>query len=1540
MAGTCLGWTGRSASVLAPRRPEAIRVTGRRLGNPSDDIVCALQPFGVCAPLTMKAIGEVVARGPVVPPKDRLSLTGGDAMYIGLDVGSVATKGVVLDNAFGVLRKCYERNHGQPVKRAREVLSALLARVPPDDLCGVAATGAGAQILGEALGVTVINEVVAQATATGRFYPDVRTIIEIGGEDSKLILIEPEAKTGRTRIRDFAMNALCAAGTGSFLDQQASRLGIRIEDEWGRMAMQSEHPPRIAGRCSVFAKSDMIHLQQEGCPDYDIVAGLCFAMARNFRAVIGKGKEFLPTISFQGGVAANAGMVRAFRETLGASKSELIIPKHHAAMGAIGAVLAAAERDLWQPLGDLTRLDEVAGAHRDAPHKCHRPLEDDAYPLVIAPERDHLCDGQRVDAYVGVDVGSISTNVVVVDTEGRVLARRYLMTAGRPIEAVTEGLYAVGQEVGDRVTVRGCGTTGSGRYLTGDFIGADIVKNEITAHATAAAKVDVRVDTIFEIGGQDSKYVSLDNGAVVDFTMNKVCAAGTGSFIEEQSERLGVDLKSGQFNTLALAAGQPPCMGERCTVFIETDINHNQQKGVAVDDICSALCYSIVQNYLNRVVEDRKIGDIIFFQGGTAYNRGVKNAFEQILGKQVSVPPHHDIMGAIGTAHLAREAMAGATEASRFRGFDLRDREYQCSSFECTACSNLCEVRVVDIKGQGKLFYGSRCGKFDESQRESLGNHLPQLFAERDAMLMTTYRTNDKRQQHPPAVPGALTANGNPPSPKLRKASGRADTRSAPTTATNDGGGRPRVGIPRVAAFWEFYPLLSVFFSEMGYDVVPSEATNRTVVRQGVETVAAETCYPIKVAHGHVLDCLEKGVDLVLLPMVVDLPPMSSGIVNSFTCPYIQSLPDMVRAAVDLDAYPDSRLLTPTIHMSRGRDHVRRVLEQLARGLGVGKVRRRKAVTRALEAQDTFYGRLRDRGREVLSTLPDEPALVIVSRPYNGCDAGLNLGIPEKLRDLGCLALPMDMLPLEDEDISADFPHMYWKYGQRILAAARIIRRHPNLYPVYITNFGCGPDSFIMKFFGRELRGKPCLTLEVDEHSADVGAITRCEAFLDSLKNVRQMAGDAHRKVRAGKLKVTPPKAGRRKVYIPYMDDHGFVLAAAMRSNGVDAAAMPLSDERTIELGRKVTTGKECYPCIITTGDILRQIEQPDFDPDHSAFFMPTAFGPCRFGQYNKFQRMVLDDMGLERVPIITLDQDVDYQKDARLFGADFQKKAFTSILFVDCMQKLLRETRPYEVRQGEADRVYRQMLDQLCRHVEQGGRPHELAHDVRRAFEAIEIDRAQERPVIGVVGEIFVRSNTFTNNFVVRKIEALGGEACLPPFEEWINYIAWSRQEDWKTQGNLKGMVEEWLVSFVQRREKARIMKPFAGSIRKLFYEVPASHVVEMGRQYMDPAMRGEPILSMGRSVEYAHNRFDGIVNLHPFNCMPGTIVNALLTKFQADYDMPVLKIAYDGLQQSTEMLRLEAFMHQCRQKADTRRTRETRDAPTPDPTPHAAGS
>ncbi|MEK7359624.1 MAG: acyl-CoA dehydratase activase, partial [Planctomycetota bacterium] len=470
--------------------------------------------------------------------------------YIGLDIGSVSVKSVLINENKEILENHYVRTHGQTVEIFLLVLKEMFNRTHIDDIDGIAITGTGGKMVSELMNIAFVNEVVAHSKAATTLHPEARTIIEIGGEDSKLMLIEQDETTKQIKVADFSMNTMCAAGTGSFLDQQATRLGVSIENEFGELSLKSENPPRIAGRCSVFAKTDMIHLQQEGTPVYDIVAGLCYAMARNFKSNIGKGKEFTKPIVFQGGVAANVGMVKAFLDTLELKPEELIIPKYFKVMGALGAAFTIIDKELHTPFRGLKEVEEYL-RERGAKTSNLEPLRAEHYPIVDGVHA--IAEGEKVEAYVGVDVGSISTNIVVIDKDKNILSRRYLMTAGRPLEAVKQGLYEVGLEVADKVNVCGAGTTGSGRYLTGDFIGADIAKNEITAHATAAANVDKNVDTIFEIGGQDSKFIRLENGAIVDFAMNKVCAAGTGSFLEEQAEKLSVSIK-GEFSKRALSS--------------------------------------------------------------------------------------------------------------------------------------------------------------------------------------------------------------------------------------------------------------------------------------------------------------------------------------------------------------------------------------------------------------------------------------------------------------------------------------------------------------------------------------------------------------------------------------------------------------------------------------------------------------------------------------------------------------------------------------------------------------------------------------------------------------------------------------------------------------------------------------------------------------------------------------------------------------------------------------------------------------------------
>ena len=665
--------------------------------------------------------------------------------------------------------------------------------------------------------------------------------------------------------------------------------------------------------------------------------------------------------------------------------------------------------------------------------------------------------------HLGVDVGSISTNVVLVDEQDRVVARRYLPTAGKPLDAVREALAQIGQEIGGRVEVRGAGATGSGRHLIGQFVGADTVRNEITAQARAAVAIDPDVDTVIEIGGQDSKFIRIDRGVVVDFAMNSACAAGTGSFLEEQAERLGISIRD-EFATLAHRAPAPSCLGERCTVFMESDLVHHQQQGASVPDLAAGLAYSIVHNYLNRVVDARAVGARILFLGGVAHNSAVASAFEAVLGRPVRVPPHHDVTGAIGAALLAREEMeAHPGRGTRFRGFESAQRRYDMRSVVCRACPNLCDVKQVVVDDEPPTYYGARCDRFESAAAHGASvageeDPVPDLFAARTRLLLGDHED---------------------PGPR------------AP--------GRVRVGLPRALAFHDLFPFWRAFFRHLDMDVVLSDPTNPRIVRATAQCAAAETCFPVKLAFGHVMDLLEKDVDFVFLPSVVDREDPSPGQPHSHHCPLVAASPHMVRAHVDVEAR-GARLVTFPFHL-RERGLRRRELRAAATALGVPLRRALSAAARGDEALRAFSREAARLGRDALAALrPGRAAVVIVGRPYNTCDAGVCLDLPRTLRKLGALPIPIDCLPVREVDVSDAHPDMYWRSGQDILGAGRLVAGDERLQAIYLTSFHCGPDSFLLSYFRRLMETKPFLELEVDDHTAEAGMLTRCEAFLDSLK--------------------------------------------------------------------------------------------------------------------------------------------------------------------------------------------------------------------------------------------------------------------------------------------------------------------------------------------------------------------------------------------------------------------------------------------------------
>jgi predicted CoA-substrate-specific enzyme activase len=1403
-------------------------------------------------------------------------MTSQSKIFMGIDIGSVSLNIAVIDEQLRLLESVYERTRGQPIPVLIDVLEGLEKHFP--ELCGAVCTGSGRDLIADVMGVDKENEIITQAKAVAYFHPGVRTVIEIGGQDSKLIFLERDERSGRTVIVDHALNEICAAGTGSFLDQQAYRLGMSI-DEFSSLAARAEKPATVAGRCSVFAKSDMVHLQQDGTPQEEIVAGLCYALARNYISNLGKGRRFVKPIAFQGGVAANKGVAKAFEELLELQRGELIIPEHFKVMGAIGAAMMASERHRDTPIKlqvateVLRRYLAEKASKAEVGHLMRLTYDGDGSdPLDACPI---LREQHRSRVYIGVDVGAVSTNIVVLDENKKLLAMKYLMTEGHPIESVRKGLRDIGHEIKDLVEVQAVATTGSGRHFVGDFVGADLVINEITAQAKATLDIDKTVDTIIEIGGQDSKYIRLKNGAVVDFEMNKVCAAGTGSFLQEQADRLEVNIVD-EFSELALSSKAPVDLGTRCTVFMESDLIHHQQVGSPKIDLLAGLSYSIVNNYIEKVVGNKRIGERIYFQGGVAGNKSVVAAFENILGKRITVPQSHNVTGAIGAALIAMERRHGDGK-SNFVGFDLTDRKYEVKSFECQHCPNHCDIKKVSIGGEFKSFYGGICDRYELKGKKTTERILPDLFGEREEMLMRYYKEDE-------SVPNS-----------------------------------PVIGIPRMLMFFEQFPLWATFFGRLGVKVVLSDKTNRRLIHKGLQEVLAEACYPVKVAYGHVANLIEKGVDLIFLPSIIDLEKESDDVARSYNCPLIQGIPFMLRPAFKDKA----KIISPTIFMAKEKGNLKVEMEKIGREFGKEKREIASAITAALKAQDEFERIRRERGQEILKTLKkDNEAVLVIGKPYNIHDLALNLNIAKKLRHLGILAIPFDLLPLDEVELPAHYSNLVWKNEQNLLRAAILAKNNPSLNPIMITNYGCGPDAFFWKYLEETMQEEPYLLLEVDEHSGDAGMTTRVEAFLDTLGRPKTGAKEKRQEdlsvVRSsGEISIFKPSKRIRELdrtlYTPYVSGHSIIWAASFNSVGLDARVLPEPDQLSDELGRRYVSGKECHPYLLTTGDLVKMTQLEDFDPDRAAFMMLNFDGSCRLSQYGLSQKLVLKRLGLGHIPVIAPVTSIRHDEFTELFGLRWAAAIWKGWLATDVLLKKLLRIRPYEVNKGESDRVYSQAIEEIA----SGIINRKFWQALNRSIAAMDEipTKNEDRPIIGIVGEFYTCMNSWANNDIIREFESLGAEVRLGPtttdylvyFNELYPETHFSRRKylsalyyylrrfpfmHWKRE--IEGMMEDGLPDCIIPR---------------------VEDMVTLAAPYVSDDIDPIVTVNVSKAKNYAMQGCSGVANLIILNCLFGTLSTAIYRGIQKEHNrIPVLNMIYDGLQQTNAKTRIEAFVHQAK--------------------------
>ena len=1365
------------------------------------------------------------------------------SMTLGLDVGAIAIK-AAWETGDGKVHRAYRPHRGRPDETIAEILEEI------GSPRAVAVTGTGGPRISERLGIPYVDSAVALTAAT-RADEGIRHIVDIGGGSLSIVDIDTEG-----RFAGFRTNSLCAAGTGSFLDEQAARMKLTQEE----MAAErnNDDPPRIAARCAVFAKSDLIHRQQEGYSIPDMWSGLCQGMVSTALNTLFRGRKPQGKVLIAGGVAKNKEVLRWLRKEIGVG---IVVPEGPETFSATGALKAA------RPVGEdvdfaslksrteeakatrRTRLEFVKSSYPS--FGCRESYEDDGTEVRL----HHDLGGEVV---MGIDIGSTSTKAAILDRDEEVIADFYRRTAGDPIAATQKIIRAIDKaRRGADLTILGVGTTGSGRKMVGMIVGADQIINEITAHVRGAAKDTPDVETIFEIGGQDAKFVSIREGVPHDSNMNYVCAAGTGSFVEEQASKLGFKLTEiGD----AVMGTEPPYSSDRCTVFMEQDVHSLTRQGFEREEIMGSVLYSVVQNYLNKVVGRRSYSKKkICFMGATARNKGLVAAFEQLIGCPVVVSPYCHVMGAYGVARTVLHETVAKGKSTTFVGMGFADMKVKLAREECKLCANACRITKALVGDNADLAtapsWGYMCGRDPEEARVRVNENF-ESFRRRAKLFATAGMKKD--------------------APKAAKT----------------------VGIPMSLLTMSYLPLWRKFFSELGMKVVLSKPTSDRTLEIAAEWIGSDYCYPVKLAHGHLRElALNENVDALFVPYVVQGEVHDDKFSRSVFCPYNIAFASIAEAA-GITESGSKAMIRPIVNLQWSKNLI---VDSLARELTPVLGITRKGIARAWESarasQKEFSEKVEDIGLDELGKLEESggQGIVVLGRPYNVYDQGANLGLPQKIADLGLTVLSVDMLPIRNVGVDPLFNNMYWRYGRRILQAAHYIAKHPKLHAVFLTNFGCGPDSFLQTYVEHIMKGKPMLLLELDEHSADAGYITRLEAFRDVIAGEEKPA-----EVKA-KIEVESTIHESRitnhdtrvpeTTWIPPMHPYGTsLMAGAFRGLGINAQPLPGETVESFALAKEYCRGTECVPAPATIGAFLHVLKKSDA-PERQKLFMPSAKGPCRFGQYHTLHRMILDQAGFKESKVESWDD------ESGTYGTDRKTSTmlFNAIMASDLLFKMRCRIRPYACDRDAFDETMADELSRLIEIAESGKTLRDGLADAARRLATIK-RRDVKKPLVGIVGEIYVRLNPFTNGRLVETIEEAGGEAWVAPLVEWIHYLShmdafFAREERKGMMARLKaGLTESYM-----NRMGARLISATSAIVGDRA-EPPIASTLAAGEPYLPKKFEGESILTVGRAVEFAQQGVDLIINCAPFGCMPGTLTAGIFQKIEGDLKVPIMSLFFDG--------------------------------------------
>lgn len=1430
----------------------------------------------------------------------------GAIFHLGIDIGSTTVKAVAIEPRTGhIVYSRYLRHNARQIESVVELLCEISAQFL-DARFRLVFCGSGGSAVAECIGAQFVQEVIANSIIVRKEHPRARTAIELGGQDAKVIFFDAGNENEEPSVSDMRMNGSCAGGTGAFIDEIATLLQVSVE-EFENLAQRGSKVYDISGRCGVYAKTDIQPLLNQGARREDIALSTFHAIAKQTIGGLAQGLDMEAPLVFVGGpLAFNPTLVKVFQERLELTSDEVIVPHNSELFVALGAALSIEElpareeepRSLAsaiETLCDVPRLRSSSEEEVQVPFFAtpeEKKAFEERYPASSAITMPYKA-GETARVYLGIDSGSTTTKLVLLNEQEEVVDQFYAANEGKPLDVLQTALVELHEKYEQRgiaLEVIAVGTTGYGELLFHKALNADYHVVETVAHAQAAKKYIPNVSFILDIGGQDMKAMFLDEGVITNIIVNEACSSGCGSFLESFARTLGMkvdDIAEAAFNSK-----NPAVLGSRCTVFMNSRIVTEQKNGKRPEDIVAGLSRSIIENVFTKFIRTSRfetLGPCVVVQGGTFKNDAVLRAFEQYIGSDVTRAPYPGIMGAIGVALLTKkhiESQPGTAQESSFIGLEaLKDFSYvQEANVTCPFCLNQCSRSLVTFSNGQTWVTGNRCERGevvgdpkDAAVKESVRAVLqrtkdtPNLFEEREELLFC---------EHDYTVIDDLK--------------------------------NVTIGLPRVLEFWNSMPFWRTFFQALGFEVKMSQPTTREMYEKGLSSVTSDTvCFPAKLAHGHIRDLVEAGVDRIFMPSITTMESENTAKTSESVCAVVKGYPMVIEGSDNPQQRWGVSFDCPLFHWYTMRDRNRQLCAYMKKTFGIAPAVVLRAIEQGDASQMHVKNTLQKRGKEVIeqAEAAGNFAVVLASRPYQN-DTLVNHDLPTFFTRLGIPVLTVDSVPgTYETDLGKCRLDIVNNFHTRMLSSAIITAKNSALEYVQIVSFGCGHDALLSDEIIRlmkETSGKVPLVLKLDESDIHGPLHIRVESFVETVRARRAL--DQNPEVRELQdpypIKYEKPYRKEKIILVPNVS-RAFcrVMTAAIANQGVRAEPLPFGGENAILLGKKYVHNDICFPAQVTIGEALNVLESGLYDPNNVAVGTGKLIGDCRLTHYAALLRKALDDAGYEQVPIITNDAVDQYDIHP---GYRMSIRAQACVAFalpmIDVLEQLLRKIRPYERAKGEANRIFNKAIECLSAGIEKSGvrggiRAFKQAIKMMRT---IEYDRTTLRPSVFIIGEYLLNFHPDANNNIEAYLEANGLEVIEPQmtnvYHKWYFY-QYSQIREYKVKKPLPE--KTWLTVAHRLFETAHSVVDRIARSHPL-YEVPQrlAKVTKASDSILHHTYdSGEGFLVPAEIIHHAEAGVRSFVVLQPFGCIPNHICGrGVIKPLKERYpDVQILPLDFD---------------------------------------------